>query len=75
MRNCIHIDYLNGLEVGQQQVLGLLLAQNILFLLIQPGLHQLQHVSLFTQALSIALRDRMRYVYMPLTVHSGQMQI
>lgn len=60
MRDYRLIDYLNGLEVGQQQVLGLLLAQDRLFLLIQPGLHQLEHVSLLTQALSTALRDRER---------------
>lgn len=60
MRNYRLIDYLNGLEVGQQQALGLLLAQDRLFLLIQPGLHQFQHVSLLTQALSTALRDRKR---------------
>lgn len=58
--NGVLIDHLNGLEVGQQQVLGLLLAQDCLLLLIQPGLHQLQHVSLLTQALRIALRDRRR---------------
>lgn len=58
VRNCALVDYLNGLQVGQQQVLALLLAQDCLFFLIQPGLNQLQHVSLLTQALSTALRGR-----------------
>lgn len=54
------MDYLNSLEIGQKQVLGLLLAKDCLLLLIQPGLHQLQHVSFLTQALNVALRDRKR---------------
>lgn len=58
MTNILLIDYLNGLEVGHQQVLALLLAQDRLFLLIHPGLHQLQHISLLTQVLSTALGDR-----------------
>lgn len=54
--------YLNGLEVGQQQVLGLLLTQDCLLLLIQFGLHQLQHVSLLTQVLHLALKNGRREV-------------
>lgn len=54
------LDYLNSLEVGQQQVLALLLALGGFFLLSQPGLYQLQHLSLLTQALSATLRRRRR---------------
>ena len=50
------MQYLDGLEVGQQVVLAALLAQNRLLLLSQLGLNQLQHVPLLAQALRTTLR-------------------
>lgn len=50
--------YLNSLEVGQQHILALLLTQNCFLFLSQPGLHELQHVSLFTEALNVTLKEQ-----------------
>lgn len=68
VRNDSLFDYLNSLQVGQQQVLALLLALDGFFLLSQPGLHKLQHVSLLTQILSATLRGRRRRRYVQMAL-------
>lgn len=45
MTNVVILDYLNSLEVGQQQILALLLAEDRLLFLVQLGLHQLERFS------------------------------
>lgn len=54
LRVCV---YLYGLEVCEQQGLAALLGLHGVSLLGQPGLHQLQHVDLLTQVLSMTLKE------------------